>query len=78
MAHGRKTGGRQKGTPNKTTTQAKEAIAKAYASIGGDDTFADWAKDNQTEFYKLFARLLPVEGPGADGEHLHKLIHEMK
>jgi hypothetical protein len=28
MAEGRKTGGRQAGTPNKATTQAREAIAR--------------------------------------------------
>jgi len=61
MALGRKTGGRQKGTPNKITASARDAFAQAFDQIGGKDGLADWATENRTEFYKLFARLIPVE-----------------
>jgi hypothetical protein len=30
-----------------------------YDEIGGNEAFAKWAKLNPTEFYKLFAKLLP-------------------
>lgn len=53
--------GRRKGTPNKSTAAVKEALQLAYAAIGGDNTFAQWAMVEQTEFYKLWAKLLPQE-----------------
>lgn len=56
---GKKTGGRKSGTPNKMTTSAKAAFEFAFAELGGADGLADWARDNQGEFYRLFARLIP-------------------
>lgn len=61
MAKGLKTGGRQKGTPNKMTSRVKEALEKVYDEIGGDEAFAEWARTDRTEFYKLFVRLLPKD-----------------
>lgn len=61
MAKGAKTGGRQKGTPNKINRAFKEAVQLAYGNIGGDAAFARWAKANPTEFYKIAARLIPTE-----------------
>lgn len=60
-------GGRQKGTPNKSTAQVKEAMLKAYQSIGGDQSFAVWARENPTEFYRLWSKMLPQEISGPDG-----------
>jgi hypothetical protein len=54
-------GGRKAGTPNKVTANVKAALLHAYAAIGGDDHFAKWARKNPTEFYKLYAKLLPTE-----------------
>lgn len=71
-----KTGGRKKGTPNKLTASAKEAFAHAFEQIGGGGALAEWAQENRTEFYKLFARLIPTEIGGVDGEpilHHHKV-----
>ena len=67
MAKGRKTGGRTKGTPNKATASVKAAMRAAFDGIGGVKSLTSWAKDNPTEFYKLFARLIPTEVTGADG-----------
>ena len=63
-----KSGGRQKGTPNKLTKSAREAYALAFEGIGGVPAFTVWAQENQTEFYKLHARLIPVEHVGEGGE----------
>jgi hypothetical protein len=60
----RKTGGRQKGTPNKLTTSFKQAVILAFDAIGGDRTFQRWAKKNQTAFYKIATRLIPTEVVG--------------
>ncbi|MDE2101723.1 MAG: hypothetical protein KGL39_31040 [Patescibacteria group bacterium] len=64
-----KTGGRVKGTPNKVTSAAKEAFSLAFTGMGGVHELTEWGKTNRTEFYKLFARLIPVEQQhsGPDG-----------
>jgi hypothetical protein len=61
MALGRKTGGRVAGTPNKATATAKQAFQLAFEEIGGPKALATWARDNQTDFYKLFSKLIPQD-----------------
>ncbi|HYF57163.1 MAG TPA: hypothetical protein VEA41_23135 [Salinarimonas sp.] len=61
MAAGRKTGGRQKGTPNKNTAAVKEALGAAFEGLGGVDRLTSWARDNETEFYKLWVKMLPQD-----------------
>ena len=48
---------------------ARDAFSHAFDLIGGADALADWARDKPTEFYRLFARLIPLprEDGGADG-----------
>jgi len=62
MAKGFKTGGRQRGTPNKLTASFREAIRLVYDEIGGHAVFAAWARENPGDFYKIAARLIPAEG----------------
>ena len=59
-----KTGGRRKGTPNKTTAALRDAILQVFADLqvetdGEYGHFLDWARDHSTDFYKLASRLLP-------------------
>lgn len=61
MAKGTKTGGRKKGTPNKATVAVKEALVSAFNDLGGVDALTRWGIDNQTEFYKLWSKILPQE-----------------
>jgi len=56
-----KTGGRTKGTPNKITHGAKENIMQVFEMLGGAKGFAEWAKENQTEFYRHYSKLIPTE-----------------
>jgi len=63
-----KTGGRKKGSRNKFTVSAKEAFSRAFDATGGAVALAEWAGDNRTEFYKLFAKLIPTEVSGPDGK----------
>lgn len=56
-----KTGGRKKGSANKTTVKVREAMELAFEGVGGVPALVEWAQENQTEFYKLFAKLLPVQ-----------------
>ncbi len=75
MARGKKTGGRKSGTPNRLTAAAKDAFSFAFSEIGGAESLADWARANRTEFYKLYARMIPQEltGPG-DGPVVVKVV----
>lgn len=53
--------GRVKGVRNKSTLAVKEALTAAFEGLGGVKTLQDWAHENQTEFYKLWAKMLPTE-----------------
>lgn len=59
---GKRGPGRPKGAVNKTTAEAKEAIAMAFEGIGGQKAFEAWAKENQSVYYgQIFPKLLPVQ-----------------
>ena len=49
------------GTPNKFTGSFRQAVAIVYDGLGGHQGFLKWARKNQTEFYKIAARLIPTE-----------------
>jgi len=53
--------GRPKGLKNKLTLKAKQAFEHAFNATGGQAGLATWGKANRTEFYKLFARLIPLD-----------------
>lgn len=65
------------GSKNKIPSAAKDNIQAVFIRLGGTAQMATWAKDNQTEFYKIYARMLPVEGPGKGGAHLVHQVVEM-
>lgn len=67
-----KVGGREKGTPNRVTASAKENILAVFTRLGGTAEMAAWARRHPTDFYKLYARLIPTEQRigNADGESL--------
>ena len=53
--------GRKKGVPNKATASVKEALTLAMQGIGGVPALEAWAAENPTEFYKLWAKMLPTD-----------------
>jgi hypothetical protein len=59
--------GRPKGALNKSTASVKAALIAVYDKRGGDKALAAWANSNETEFYKLWGRMLPQEVSGPDG-----------
>jgi hypothetical protein len=69
-----KTGGRQKGTPNKTTALLKDAILKAAELAGGKDGMVGYlqkqAKGNPGPFLALLGKVLPMQVTGEDGESI--------
>lgn len=61
MPIGRKTGGRVKGTPNKTTAGVKSALMAAFEECGGVSGLTAWGRENPGKFYELWVKLLPQE-----------------
>lgn len=61
MAIGKKTGGRQKGSTNKVTSNVKDNMLQVFDALGGVAHMAIWAKDNETEFYRLYSKLIPTD-----------------
>lgn len=76
--------GRPKGSTNKTTRIAKDAIAFAADKLGGGERLVAWAKEdakNEAAFWTtIYPKLLPlqVEGAGKDGEHIVALEWRVK
>jgi hypothetical protein len=56
-----KTGGRLPGVSNKLTGAFRDAVRHVYTGLGGHVNFLVWARDNQTEFYRIASRLIPGE-----------------
>lgn len=56
-----KTGGRQFGAPNRLTGAFREAVPYVYNGLGGHQAFLEWAQENPTEYYRIAARLIPIE-----------------
>ena len=80
-----KTGGRKKGTPNKTTAQVKDAILKAFDQAGGAKYLLKVSEDDPRTFCTLLAKVLPAEikaeltGPDGDTirvELVERIIHK--
>ena len=64
----KKTGGRRKGTPNKVTSLAKDAIAVAAEELGRADRLVAWAREdpaNERVFWgTIYPKLLPLQVSG--------------
>jgi hypothetical protein len=61
MAKGHKTGGRKKGTQNKLTLNVRDEILQVFHDIGGVKAMGEWAKENRTEYFKIFSKLIPKD-----------------
>jgi hypothetical protein len=70
-APGERRGGRKKGTPNKTTQLAKDAIAAAAEGLGGTGRLIQWAREapeNERVFWgQIYTKLLPLQVSGEGG-----------
>lgn len=53
--------GRRPGSVNKIGKLVKENILAVFEGLGGTEAMIRWAKKNRTEFYKLYARLVPTQ-----------------
>lgn len=73
MAKGKKTGGRQKGTPNKLPRDLKVALLDAAEAAGaahgpeGMKSYLTWAaKECPAPFLGLLGKVLPLQVAGTD------------
>lgn len=71
MAKGFKTGGRQKGSQNKTTAALKDAILNAFNEAGGEKYLLTLAKTDPKTFAMLLGRVLPLTVAGDKDNPLH-------
>src|SRR3954451_21506202 len=61
-----KTGGREKGTPNRVTADVRAMVLAALDRAGGEDYLLEQATANPRAFLSLVGRILPttLTGPG--------------
>jgi hypothetical protein len=59
-----KTGGRTKGTPNKTTKELKDIILNALDGAGGQTYLETVAKSHPAAFLSLVGKVLPLQVAG--------------
>lgn len=74
-----KTGGRKKGTPNKTTALLKDAVLAAAGNAGKDEGLVGYltaqAVLNPGPFMALLGKVLPLQLQG-DEDHPLKMVVE--
>lgn len=77
---GLKTGGRQAGTPNKVTAEAKAAIEECFRRLGDVDALVAWAEENRSTFYeKIWPKVMPLQVKhGGDDENESPIVHEIR
>jgi len=75
---GKKFGGRKKGTPNKLSATVKDNVISVFEELGGTDHMKLWAAENPTQFYNIYAKLLPTEVDVAGGlDHQHVIEYHI-
>ena len=52
-------------------------MAIVYDNLGGHDAFTQWAKKHRTEFYKIAARLIPLEIRDPDRDKINVIINRL-
>ena len=78
MARGTKTGGRKKGTPNKTTALLKDAILVAAGNAGKDEGLVGYLTSqavlNPGPFMALLGKVLPMQISGDEDQPVKMVI----
>ena len=70
--------GRPAGVENKLTQSVKAAFQAAFDELGGAEGLAEWAQENKTDFYKLYARLIPVDVGGTINHTFENFLQQIK
>jgi len=79
----KKTGGRQKGTPNKQTALLKDAILQAAIKTGGGKDglvryLRERAEENPAAFMTLLGKVLPMQVANDDSGEPFKIINNIE
>lgn len=79
MALGKKTGGRLPGSPNRMTSEVRDAILKVADDLGGPERMLSWAREapeHEKIFWSsIYPKLLPREmNIGVSGISLESLV----
>ena len=79
MAKGVKTGGRTKGTPNKTTKALKEMIEGALEAKGGQAWLERQMDENPAAFMTLLGKTLPrdLNATAETGPNLASILSKL-
>ena len=74
-----KIGGRTSGVQNKTTTAFKELLMATYDALEKDPktNMLTLAKANQTEFYRIASKLLPIQVQADIVQHKQIIFKEI-
>lgn len=59
---------RPKGSKNKIGVRAKDNVVSVFDRLGGVEGMVKWAQENETEFYKMYAKLIPTDITINEGE----------
>lgn len=57
----KKTGGRQKGTPNRVSADVKSMVLQAFEMVGGSKYLVQQSIDNPVAFMGLIGKVLPKQ-----------------
>ncbi len=70
---GNKYGGRKRGAKNRLTNDVRQIFHDVYENMGadkvnpetgkpltGNEAMLEWARDNPTEFYRLYGKMIPT------------------
>lgn len=52
---------RTNGAKGKLGATAKENLIAVFTRLGGTAAMAEWAKENQSDFYRIYAKLIPQQ-----------------
>ncbi len=71
---GNKLGGRKKGSKNRISRDVREVFHRVYEDMGknqlhdetgepltGHEAMLEWARNNPTEFYRLYGKMIPAK-----------------
>jgi hypothetical protein len=61
----------------KVILSARDNLAKAFDDMGGVPALVIWGRSNPTEFYRLWARLIPKEAAEAPSMPLETLLEKL-
>ena len=74
---GQRLGGRAIGTRNKVSRQAKANLEEAFTRLGDVAGLVTWGRKNRTEFYRIWARLIPKDVSIEAGAGLEDLLRQL-